>query len=253
MQMVSSFFVFIDIGIGARTVIPLMRAARRQRRVGIPSLALTSAGQSEATGSVLMEGRDLVYQYPGRGEPVLRRCDLRIAAGDRVLLEGASGSGKSTLGSLLTGLRQPSSGVLLLQGLDPQSLGEAGWRRRVVGVPQFHENYIFTGTLAHNLLMGNRWPSTDDDIDAAEELCRELGLGSLIDRMPSGMQTIVGESGWQLSHGERSRVYLARGLLQQSEVVVLDESFAALDPETLDVCMRAVLARSSTLVLIAHP
>ena len=112
---------------------------------------------------------------------------------------------------------------------------------------------MFTGSLAYNLLMGSRWPADEEDIDEAEALCHELGLGPLLERMPAGMQTIVGDTGWQLSHGERSRVYLGRALLQPSELVILDESFASLDPETLRVCMRAVLARAPTLVAIAHP
>jgi ABC-type bacteriocin/lantibiotic exporter with double-glycine peptidase domain len=71
--------------------------------------------------------------------------------------------------------------------------------------------------------------------------------------MPSGFMQMVGEVGWQLSHGERSRLYIARALLQGSELVVLDESFAALDPETLQLAMQCVLRRAKTLVVIAHP
>ena len=71
--------------------------------------------------------------------------------------------------------------------------------------------------------------------------------------MPAGMQQMVGESGWQLSHGERSRLYVARALLQNPEVVILDESFASLDPETLTQCLRAVERRARTLLVIAHP
>jgi ATP-binding cassette subfamily B protein len=71
--------------------------------------------------------------------------------------------------------------------------------------------------------------------------------------MPSGLMQIVGETGWQLSHGERSRLFLARALLQRAELIVLDESFAALDPDTLDRCLRCALARAPTLMVIAHP
>ncbi len=81
----------------------------------------------------------------------------------------------------------------------------------------------------------------------------ELGLSDLLARMPAGMNEIVGESGWQLSHGERSRLFMARALLQESELVVLDESFAALDPATLEQSLRCALRRARTLVVIAHP
>jgi len=78
-------------------------------------------------------------------------------------------------------------------------------------------------------------------------------LGDLLTCMPAGLMQTVGETGWQLSHGERSRLYLARALLQEAPVVILDESFAALDPETLNRALRCVLKRASTLMVIAHP
>ena len=84
-------------------------------------------------------------------------------------------------------------------------------------------------------------------------VCQELGLGELLARMPAGLQQIVGESGWQLSHGERSRLYIARAILQQADLIILDESFGALDPVTLEGALRAVLARARTLLVIAHP
>ena len=72
-------------------------------------------------------------------------------------------------------------------------------------------------------------------------------------RMPSGIQQRVGETGWQLSHGERSRIFLARALLQRTPLVVLDESFAALDPATLAQCLRCTMDRADALLVIAHP
>ena len=84
-------------------------------------------------------------------------------------------------------------------------------------------------------------------------MCEALGLGPLLRRMPSGIHQLVGETGWQLSHGERSRVFLARALLQRAAALVLDESFGALDPETLAACMVQVRQRAPTLLVIAHP
>jgi len=75
----------------------------------------------------------------------------------------------------------------------------------------------------------------------------------VLQRMPSGFQQMVGESGWQLSHGERSRLFIARTLLQKADLIVLDESFGALDPENLERALQCVLRRAPTLVVIAHP
>ena len=201
----------------------------------------------------LVSAEALAYRYPGRPTPVLEGASLEIAAGDRILIEGASGGGKSTLAALLTGLKVPDRGRLRLRGVDQQSLGLARWRRAVGAAPQFHDNHVMGADLLFNLLMGRRWPPRVDDVVAAERVCRELGLGPLLERMPAGLQQQVGETGWQLSHGERSRLFVARSLLQVLDARVLDESFAALDPETLDQVMEAVLRHPEALVVIAHP
>jgi ATP-binding cassette subfamily B protein len=236
--------------VAANEVAPLFAAATEQGE-SIGRALAASSSPSEEQG-MLVHARDVVFRQRTQAEPVLNGCSFTIHRGDRILLEGPSGGGKSTLASLLVGLRQPESGLLLLNGLDRASLGDQ-WRRLSTASPQFHENHVLSGTFAFNLLMGRRWPPEQEDVEAAEQVCRELGLGELLERMPSGLMQIVGETGWQLSHGERSRLFLARALLQRAELVVLDESFAALDPDTLDRCLRCALARAPTLMVIAHP
>ena len=200
----------------------------------------------------LIAARGLSYAYDPNAAPVFENLDLTIAAGDRLLLEGASGGGKSTLTALLCGLRAPTRGSLLLSGLDRHTLGPA-WRARATAAPQFHENHILSGTLAFNLLMARGWPAAEADLLEAETICRELGLGDVLDRMPAGLHQPVGETGWQLSHGERSRVFLARALLQDADLTILDESFAALDPETLKTCLETSARRARALMVVAHP
>jgi ATP-binding cassette subfamily B protein len=244
-------------------IAPFGRAATRREPVGHPRfVALPAEPAGTATvaglpqprnGRALLDVRDLGFRYRGRPEPVLQGVGVCIHAGDRLLLEGPSGEGKSTLAALLAGCRAPESGLLLLGGLDRETLGAAGWRRRVVLAPQFHENHVFMGTFAFNALMGRGWPPGPADLAEAEEVCRALGLGPLLERMPAGMHQMVGETGWQLSHGERSRLYLARALLQGAEVLILDESFAALDPETLRRALAFVVQRAPTMLIIAHP
>jgi len=241
-------------GLAWQQVAPLFAAATRLQVATAPAYAAPPDGHLDgAAAQPLLQAHDLVFRHRARSIPVLQGCSLHIRTGERLLVEGPSGGGKSTLVSLLTGLRHSESGLLLLHGLDMQTRGAAGWRRWVVAAPQFHDNHVFTATFAFNLLMGRRWPPHPDDLVAAEALCRALDLGPLLDRMPAGLLQMVGETGWQLSHGERSRLYIARALLQGAALIILDESFAALDPETLHGVQQCVLARAPTLLVIAHP
>ena len=235
---------------------PLFRAASRSERLGCSNITSSKAKRApmrKTARDVVIEADRLTYRYGTHGNPALQSCSLTVHSEDRILLEGPSGGGKSTFAALLAGMRQAESGLLLANGLDMHTLGETGWRERVVAAPQFHENHIVTETLAFNLLMGKRWPPTQADMAEAECVCRDLGLGDLLDRMPSGLMQLVGEGGWQLSHGERSRVYIARALLQNPELIILDESFGTLDPESLQVAMQCTLERARTLMVIAHP
>jgi ATP-binding cassette subfamily B protein len=201
----------------------------------------------------VLEAVDVSFRHASRATDVLSGCDLIIRSGDHVLIEGPSGGGKSTLVSLLAGMRTQSSGLLLARGLDMSCLGEAGWRSRVSAAPQFHENHVLTESFAFNLLMSRGWPPRREDVEEAQAVCEELGLGPLLRRMPGGMFETVGETGWQLSHGEKSRLFIARALLQRSDVVILDESLAALDPENMATTLRCIRARAPSLVVIAHP
>lgn len=232
---------------------PLFKAASRAKQETFKPPVLLTKEETLIVGQPVILARDLLFRYRDYGEPVIDGCTLRIGLGERVLLEGPSGGGKSTLVALLAGLRTPQAGMLLLQGFDMKIIGVETWRKRVVSAPQFHENHVLTDTFAFNLLMGRGWPATTEDLQEAELICHELGLGDLLARMPSGMQQMVGESGWQLSHGERSRLYIARALLQKADLIILDESFAALDPENLQRALECVFKRAQTLLVIAHP
>ena len=231
---------------------PLFLAAARSEPAGSPTAAL-GLGSGPPDGQPVLEASDLVFGFRQSAPPVLQGCSLKIHAGERLLLEGPSGGGKTTLASLLVGLRRPQSGLVLLHGLDRQTLGAEGWRRLVVSAPQFHENHVMTGTFAFNLLMGRTWPAGPRELDEAETICRELGLGPLLARMPAGLLQVVGDTGWRLSHGEQSRLFMARALLQGARLIVLDESFAALDPASLRQCLETVLRRAPALLVIAHP
>jgi ATP-binding cassette, subfamily B, bacterial len=226
-------------------------AARDDGGCGPPVAGLEVAADRH-TGPWLIEARGLACRPAGCSRPVLAGADLRLRPGDRVLLEGASGAGKSTLAAVLGGALAPDAGLLLLDGLDLASLGAHAWRRRAVVVPQLNANHLFAETLAFNLLLGRTWPPRRRDLQEAAALCRELGLGPLLARLPAGLEQRIGEAGWQLSDGEASRVCLARALLQDPELVILDESLAALDPGSRLQVLATLERRARTLVLIAH-
>ncbi len=217
-----------------------------------PEVAGTVASAPQP-GEVMLEMQGLGFRSPSTGRAILSGVDLEVHRGDRVLLEGESGGGKSTLVSLMAGLREPASGLLLSGGFDRRTLGDTLWRRTVAAAPQYHENHVLTGPFAYNLLMGRAWPAHPSEMNEAQRVCEELGLGPLIERMPAGLMQMVGETGWQLSQGERSRMFLARALLQKPRVVILDESFAALDPENLAQALECALRRAETLIVVAHP
>lgn len=234
-----------------RSVGPLFRAAKSSDPQGVIA-ALPQAPRDDSK-AVLLELRGVSLRHARANRDVLRACDLVVRRGDRILVEGASGSGKSSLANTLAGVYRPTSGLMLLHGLDLPALGSTLWRSQIASAPQFHENHLLSASLAFNLLMGRCWPAEPDDLVEAQRVCERLGLGPLIAKMPAGLHQSVGETGWQLSHGERSRVFLARALLQRASLVVLDESFGALDPETQRACVDAARDLAQTIIVIAHP
>lgn len=251
MRLAQSCGQLAEFAVAWSQVAPLFHAAARAPQPGrvVPSLDKQEGGAAGA----FLRARRLVLRHPGRQDAVLDGVDFDLNEGTHVLLEGVSGSGKSSLASLIYGLREADSGLLLLDGLDRTSWGDQAWRDALTAAPQFHENHIFTGTLAFNLFFGRADAEALEEQLDAEELCRELGLGDLIDRMPASLLQGVGETGWQLSHGERSRVFLARALLQRARLCILDESLAALDSENLQRAVACLLRRAPSSLVIAHP
>lgn len=242
----------VEVWTGWKLIAPIEKGAKRPVHDGerdVDILRPTTVQQ----GQQLVTVQNIAFRYPEGENLVIHKASVKVNVGDRLLLEGPSGGGKSTLAYLLSGHYSPQKGLLFLWGLDKHTLGSTRWRRWVVYVPQFHQNHILSASLGFNLLMGRRWPPQPEDLEDAKSVLRDLGLGNLLNRMPRGLDERVGERGWHLSHGERSRIYIARALLQQADLVVLDESFASLDPETMAISLKTVFRRASTLLVIAHP
>lgn len=222
------------------------------RRGGASAASFAPGSLVEDPAEPVLAARGLVFAHRAGTPAVLHGCDLEVRERDRIVMCGRSGAGKSSLAALLTGLATPDAGTVLCRGVDRATTGDRAWRWSVLGVCQFHDNHVFNASLAFNLLMGRRWPPHDRDWEDAKHVCRALGLGPLLDKMPAGIMQVVGQTGWQLSHGERSRLFVARALLQDPDLLVLDESIGALDPETAHACLRELDRRSRALVVIAH-
>ena len=183
----------------------------------------------------------------GRGA-VLKAASFRVAPGERVALVGPSGSGKSTVADLLLRLLDPDGGKITVDSHDLRAVALDDLRRHVVLVDQ--EPFVFHATVGDNI----RYARPDATADEVREAADAAGLGDFIARLPQGWATVVGERGTALSAGERQRIAIARALLANPSVLVLDEPTAALDPAT----ERHVLAgyervmRGRTTIVITH-
>lgn len=183
-----------------------------------------------------------------RGEPVLDAVSLDIRAGTCVAIVGPSGVGKSTVADLLVRYLDPQAGCILLDGTDVRSIQLADLRRHVAVVEQ--EPFVLNASLHENIRFARPGASNDDVRDAA----LAAGLGELLARLPDGLATLAGERGRALSAGERQRLSIARALLADPAILVLDEATGSLDPaaEALVVSGYEQAMRGRTTILVTH-
>ena len=218
-------------------------------------------GGSDAAGIVL-DSADTAksYQFTGKVEfshlsfsydsrrPVLQDVQLLIEPYETVALVGRSGSGKSTLVKLLFRYFEPNQGCILMDGVDIRQLDITGYRRRLAIVHQ--EVDVFNGTLLDNLTYGNRNVS----FVKVQEACRIARVDEVIEQLPQGYYTVVGERGVRLSGGQRQRLGIARALLVEPDVLVFDEATSSLDYESersIQLAMKNIQGTCTTII-IAH-
>jgi ATP-binding cassette subfamily B protein len=195
-----------------------------------------------------VELREVSFTYPGSARPALAGVSLRIAPGETVALVGATGAGKSTVVKLLARFYDPTSGRVLIDGVDVRRYDQPAFRHRLGVVPQ--EAHLFRGDVASNIGYGARQASPAQ----VEAAARRVGALEAIAALPHGFRQPVGERGQGLSAGQRQLIALARAELVEPDLLLLDEATAALDPATESVVLAATdrLAAPRTTVVIAH-
>jgi subfamily B ATP-binding cassette protein MsbA len=197
----------------------------------------------------VVEYRNVYFSYdPAKGD-VLKDVSLSVRLGETIALVGRSGSGKSTLVNLLPRFYEPRSGQVMLDGINVRDYGLAALREQIAYVSQ--EVVLFNDTIANNIVYGRQGGATRDRIKAAAEAAHAM---EFIDRLPSGLDTLIGEKGVLLSGGQRQRLAIARALLKDAPVLILDEATSSLDSEAERYIQAALeaLVRNRTTLVIAH-
>jgi len=195
-----------------------------------------------------IELRGLTFHYPGASRPALRGVTLEVPAGATVAIVGRTGSGKSTLLSLLPRLFDPPPGTVFLDGVDVRDWDLAELRRAIAAAPQ--DPFLFSATLGENIAYGVERASALE----IERVARVAGLEADVGDFPAGYQTRVGERGITLSGGQKQRATIARAVLRDAPVLLLDDCLSSVDTRTEEIILAALrgeMARRTTLI-VAH-
>ncbi|MGX9391751.1 peptidase domain-containing ABC transporter [Nitrobacteraceae bacterium UC4446_H13] len=257
---IGDFVLFLSVG-GSLSM-PVLNLVKtfddfQAMTISVARLSDIATGPHENVGGALaahhprgarLDVTGLSFRYAGAETPVLQDLWFSLAPGDKVAVVGPSGIGKSTLASLLFGARRPERGALLLDGKPLETIPLGELRRRIVVVP--HEIDVFTGSVAENLTIGLPAMGTPDIRKAAAI----AAIDTDIMRLPQGYDTWLGQGGVDLSAGQRQRLGIARALLLQPNILILDESTSSLDSATETRVLDAVLAHcaATTIVAITH-
>jgi ATP-binding cassette subfamily B protein len=223
---------------GARVFEILDRTPRLTAPPGAPGLP-------DGRGAVEMRGVTVAYEG---SDPVLTGIDLKIAAGETLALVGPTGSGKTTLAALIPRLYDPIEGDVSIDGVNVREVDPESLRRQVALVSD--DAFLFSATLRENIAYA-RPEATDDEVAAAASMA---GLGEMVESLPDGYETLVGERGLTLSGGQRQRVAIARALIQDPRILILDDATSSLDATTearVKQALREVM-RGRTTVIIGH-
>jgi ABC-type multidrug transport system fused ATPase/permease subunit len=253
--MMLSLFVAGSLGGLPEQIASIQRALGATDRVfelvdgsieGIDLLQETAPSKS-SKGEI--EFKNVSFNYPSRPEfKVLKELSFKVEAGQTVALVGSSGSGKSTIASLILRFYDPDSGSLIIDGVETKSISITELRKKIALVPQ--DVILFAGSIRDNIAYGKP-NSSDAEI---EEAARKANAYQFIESFPDKFNTLVGERGIQLSGGQRQRIAIARAVLKNPSILILDEATSSLDSESESLVQEALdkLMVGRTSVVIAH-
>lgn len=204
------------------------------------------ADRDAIAGNIALE--NVTFIYPGGDKPALDGIDLTVAAGQTVALVGPSGAGKTTLTNLVARFYDPTSGRVTLDGCDLRDY-DVEWYRSLLGVVE-QDVFLFDGTIGQNIAYARR-DATPDEIRTAAAAANAL---EFIDRLSDGMETVIGERGVKLSGGQRQRLAIARAILADPKLLILDEATSNLDTDSERLIQQSLaeLMRGRTSFVIAH-
>ena len=192
--------------------------------------------------------KDVTFRYNNIDRPVLHNLNLHVDKGETIALVGESGAGKSTILNLVIGFNQVNSGEVLIDGHNMKDIDLRSYRKHLAVVPQI--SILFSGTIRDNITYGV------DNVDEAtlDEIVKAANLTDLINSLPDGLDTMVGEHGGKLSGGQRQRISIARALIRNPKVIVLDEATSALDSISEKLIQEALnnLTKDRTTFIVAH-
>jgi len=213
----------------------------------------------ERGGNIVLDTRfenilfnNLSFSYDNQ-QKILDKLQLEIKANTTIAFAGESGAGKTTLVDLLTLLLKPTEGELTINGIPSEQIQLSSWRRQIGYVSQ--DTVVFDDTIANNICLWNGDYRNDPDIrKKVEEAARKAYADGFINQMPNGYETMVGERGVRVSGGQKQRLFIARELYKNPNLLILDEATSALDSESERYIQESIdnLKRSLTVVIIAH-
>lgn len=195
-----------------------------------------------------IEFRNVSYKFDGAQHPTVKNLSLKIPAGQTVALVGKMGSGKSTISRLVAGILEPTEGAILIDGVDVRQIDKSDLRKNI-GV-MLQDSWLFSGTVRENIQMGN----SEYDDDHLLEICKISGVDDFVGSNPAGYDLEIRERGVGLSGGQRQTINLARSLLHEPQILLLDEPTSAMDQNTEARIVESLesLGKDKTMLVVTH-